>query len=285
MGRINSDMNPGKKGFLSTQNRKHGAILALLFAGIGSAPADVVHVLPAFGNLQSATVFMLGRGTAGNSISESAYIEGEVEVAGNGKITLNSQATVDGDVYYRSNGSCRVLDAATVTGGIYWNDDPALDENALAALAASSQAFALTPNRSYASIKLIKSQSLTILGAPGETVVLSLRNFRLFGNSVLTLQGTATTTFIINVNRRFSLSGNAQIVLSGGLQWNDVLFNVQGTGSTVSIRGNATLDGILLATGRTVVLSGQSIENGEIIANRVLIGGGSHVNHPPVTSP
>ena len=260
------------------------AIFGLLFTGGLNSSADVVTVIPVFGNLQGVAVFSLGGGVIGSLISGTANIEGDVQIAGNGQITLISHAMVNGDLYYRSNGAARVLNSAQVTGGIYSDADSELDSNRQAAIDTSNQAFALAPNRSNANIKLTKHQSLTISGAPGETVVLSLRDFRLSGNSVLTLQGTATTTFIINVNRQFSLSGNAHIVLSGGIQWNDVLFNVRG-GGVASISGNASLSGVLLATGRTVILSGHSTLNGELIATRVLIGGSSHVTHPPITSP
>src|SRR6185295_15549545 len=102
---------------------------------------------------------------------------------------------------------------------------------------------------SYSNINLRGWHSTTVTGAPGETVVLSLRDFQLAGHSTFTLQGTATTTFIINVSGQFSLLKNARIVLSGGVQWNDVLFNVRGSG-TVSISGDASLQGILMANGR-----------------------------------
>lgn len=270
--------------FFPFQKKKCVAILGLLSLSVCSSSADVVTVLPGLANLERATVFTLGLGLPANVVSGNAYIEGEVMVGGNGRITLRSQAIVNGDIEYRSNGDCRLLGDAQVTGGIYSGNDAELDAGVLAAINASNQAFALAPNRSYSDIKLGQSQNITISGAPGETVVLRLRDFRLSGNAVLTLQGTATTTFIINVSRQFSLSGHSSIVLSGGLQWNGVLFNVRG-GGTASIKGDASFQGILLATGRTVVLNGRSLVSGEIIANRVLIGGSSRVTHPPVTSP
>src|SRR5205807_10208291 len=97
------------------------------------------------------------------------------------------------------------------------------------------------------------------------------------------LQGTATTTFVINVNKKFSLKGNSHIDLAG-LQWDQVLFNVVGTGHKVSLGGSSIFNGILMANDRTVKLKGDATVSGEIIANRLKLRGSSRVLHPPILS-
>jgi cytoskeletal protein CcmA (bactofilin family) len=114
-------------------------------------------------------------------------------------------------------------------------------------------------------------------------VVLSLKNFILKGDSSFTLQGTATTTFIINVSKKFSLKGNSHIDLVG-LQWNQVLFNVVGTGRKVSLGGDSVFAGILMANNRTIELKGNATVSGEIIANRLKLRGSTRVLHPPIVS-
>jgi cytoskeletal protein CcmA (bactofilin family) len=141
----------------------------------------------------------------------------------------------------------------------------------------------LKPNRSNASVKIRGHHNITITGAPGETVVLSLKNFILRGNSSFTLQGTATTTFVINVSKKFSLKGNSHIDLAG-LQWNQVLFNVVGAGRKVSLGGNSTFGGILMANNRTIELKDDATVSGEIIANRFKLRGSTRVLHPAVVS-
>jgi hypothetical protein len=135
-----------------------------------------------------------------------------------------------------------------------------------------------------ASVKLQRGQNTIISGEPGETVVLSLRNFVLSRDAIFTLEGTATTTFVINVTKRFSLSGNTQVNLVG-VQWNNVLFNIQGAGGVISLSGNASLSGILIANGRTVRLSGNSTIYGEVRGERLQLGGSSRVIPPPLASP
>src|SRR5205823_6136495 len=96
--------------------------------------------------------------------------------------------------------------------------------------------------------------------------------------------GTATTTFIINVNKKFSLSGNSHIDLAG-LQWNQVLFNVVGTGQRVSLGGSSVFNGILMANDRTIKMKGDATVSGELIANRFKLRGSTRVLHPPILSP
>jgi hypothetical protein len=141
------------------------------------------------------------------------------------------------------------------------------------------------PQASFRAIRLDDNQAVTISGAPGETVTLNLRSFALYDNATLTLQGTATTTFIINVRHRFSLSGNAKITLVGGLQWDDVFFNVSGSGSVVSLSGNASLEGILTANNRKVRLRGNVDVFGQVFAKKLRLAGNAEIIQPPVVSP
>jgi hypothetical protein len=148
----------------------------------------------------------------------------------------------------------------------------AIDASALSGLGSSS-------------ISLRGNQSSSIVGAPGETVTLDIRNFVLTGHSTLTLQGTATTSFIINVTKQFSLSGRSRIILSGGLRWDHVFFNVLRRGSVVSLSGNAQLYGTLTALQRTVKMGGHSVVYGAVTAKRILLTGAARIIPPSIASP
>jgi choice-of-anchor A domain-containing protein len=261
-------------------------IAASFFISAFSASANtLLEVLPELGDLERWGVFSLGANPFTDRLSGNADIQGDVGVAGNGRICLGGNSTIEGDLYYRSNGAVKIIDSATITGTTYNDRDSELDNGVNEAISSSDHAFALAPTSSYPWIILSGNQSTTISGAPGETVVLKLRSFMLRGNATFTLEGTATTTFIINVRNGFSLAGNAKIVLSGGVQWDDVLFNVRGNESDVCLTGNASFQGILMANRRTVNLGGHSTVTGEIIANRALLAGNSRVVHPPIASP
>lgn len=258
--------------------------MASLFL-FGGAPvkAGVSQAIPEIANLERWTAFSLGDGNNFSRALGHAFIDGDLGLAGNGNFLMDGYATVNGDVYDRSNGTILTFQHAFITGSIFDNQDALLDNGVNEALAASAHAFSLTPNRPNTSVKLLGNEAITIAGAPGETVVLNLKNFILRDNSSFTLQGTATTTFIINVRKKFSLSGNSQIQLAG-LQWDQVLFNVVGTGRKVSLGGDSIFNGILMASNRTIQLKGESTVSGELIANRLKLRGGSQVIHPSIVS-
>ena len=257
---------------------------SLVLLGGVHAKADVSDVIPEIGDLERWTVFSLGDGHNFSRAFRHALIDGDLGLAGNGDFLMGGHATINGDVYDRSNGTVLTFQHASITGSIFHNQDALLDNGVNEAIAASAHAFSLTPNRPNTSIKLLGNHAITITGAPGETVVLSLKNFILRDNSSFTLQGTATTTFVINVNKKFSLSGNSHIDLAG-LQWNQVLFNVVGTGQRVSLGGSSVFNGILMANDRTIKMKGDATAFGELIANRFKLRGSTRVLHPPILSP
>jgi hypothetical protein len=132
-------------------------------------------------------------------------------------------------------------------------------------------------------VNLSDNQSLLVAGAPGETVTLSLKNFLMSGSSTFTLQGTATTSFVINVSKRFSLSDEARIILAGDVQWNNVTFNVHGSGTTVKISGSSTLTGVLNAAGRTVKLTDQALVTGRVNPKHLFLLDSSRLVQPVIS--
>ena len=133
-------------------------------------------------------------------------------------------------------------------------------------------------------IRLSGHQQFTITGAPGSTVALSLQGFHLGGHSTLLLAGDASSTFIINVTKGFSLLQTSKIVLSPGVQWNQVFFNVLGVGRTVVTSGKSTLAGTLTAPQRVVRLSGHAVVYGNVFANQILFCQAAQIVTPPIVS-
>jgi cytoskeletal protein CcmA (bactofilin family) len=275
--------------------RRSGQFIVLGFAfllfSIGNAFADLGGVLPELGDLQRWSVFTLGSNTAQDELAGNALIQGDVGVAGAGDIALQGNATIHGDLYYRSNGTLKTGSGTSITGAQIHNQDALLDNDVTAAIATSRHAAALKQNFfAPTDLTLSGNRDFTAAGAPGDNVVLKLGNFTLSGNSTFTLQGTASTTFIINVTKQFALSGNAKIVLTGGVQWSNVLFNICGKDSAVGLSGNSSFAGMLVANRRMVQLSGHASVTGEVVANRVVFSnagfnGNASVNHPPIVSP
>ena len=168
------------------------------------------------------------------------------------------------------------------TGTPYDNSDSQVDN---VAEEATNAPLPRSPANSFTRLTLARHESVTLTGAPGETVTLKLGHFVLSGNSTFTLQGTATTTFIIKVKNQFSLTGNAKVVLLGGVQWDDVIFIVRGQGDVVSLSRHARLEGILMAKKRKVRLRNRSIVHGQVIARAIALRGASRIDQPPIVSP
>ena len=97
-------------------------------------------------------------------------------------------------------------------------------------------------------------------------------------------EGDSSTTFVIDVKNEFGMGGNSRVTLSGGLTWDNVLFNLGGEGDAFLAK-NAQLDGIILARKRSVEVKGSAQVRGEIIAGRVVLTGASVVGRIPVVSP
>jgi hypothetical protein len=263
-------------------------IAASCFLGSSNLHANLVTTFPVMGDLLRWGAFSLGGGISEtdsiDAFSGTTDIYGDVGVAGDGNITMSGSATIHGDLYYMQSGTLTLKGSSQITGVRHHDasSDSQLINGVNEATQTSNQAFALPVTPAYATttnIQLTGGQNMTLTGAPGQTVVLKLQNFSITSGS-LTLQGTTTTNFVLNVSSQFSLTNHAQIILSGGVTWDDVLFNVRNSGSDVTLDGQSVLRGVLMANQRTVSLSGASNVTGEVIANKIKLSGSSSITHP-----
>jgi hypothetical protein len=243
-----------------------------------TASANLFTSYPAMAPLQQWTVFSLGGGITDtdttDELSGNTYIRGNVGVAGSGDINMSGNATIDGNLVYRSNGTLKMSGGSKVNGATIHGGDSNLDASSLAAMNTSTYYGGLPSTDTRTSFT--GNGNVTILGAPGNNVF-NLTNFTLSGGT-FTLVGTAATNFIFNISNQFSLSGAAQIVLSGaGFTSDNVLFNVTTPGSKVDLSGQSSLQGIVMANQRTVNVTGGSIVKGRVIANKVTLSGSSQI--------
>ena len=210
-----------------------------------------------------------------NEIHGSGRILGDVGASGSGDVKLDGNAMIRGDIYSHTPGKVEKTDKGRLIGSVIQNPatDSLLDQGSRDARNASAFAAGLATSPQFTSLKEINlndHKELTITG--DGCTVLSLKNFKLSGDSVLTLTGTAGTAFVINVKDTFKLSGDARIVLAGGLTAADVLFNVT-SNKKVELSGKSMGTGILLAYRSEVKLTGSSMWTGEVIARKVHVHG------------
>jgi hypothetical protein len=228
-------------------------------------------------NTGSASVFTVLTSSS-DWIRGGSVLQGDIGID-QGQFTLRGGSDVFGDLVYHT-GVVFNISGGRIHGTTY-SDDSLIDSALMDAQMLSDAAFAepVTPRYTTLTSVNLNHSSLTITGSANEKVVLRLTDFVLTNNSILTLSGTATTSFIINVTETFSLRSNSHISLVN-VPASNVLFNILGTGSTVSLRGGSTLPGTLLALNRKVRIRGGSQVVGTVIANQVKITKHSSVLTP-----
>ena len=238
-------------------------------------------------NTGSASVFTLLTSSS-DWIRGGSVLQGDIGID-QGKFTLSGESDVFGDLVYHT-GVVIKTSGGTVHGRTY-SDDPLIDSALMDAQMLSDAAFAepVTPRYTTLTSVNLDHSSLTITGGANEKVVLRLTDFVLTNNSILTLSGTATTSFIFNVTETFSLRSNSHINLLN-VPASNVLFNILGTGSQVLLRGGSTMSGTLLALNRNVRIRGHRHRHGwqdsgsqvfgTVIANEVTISNRSSVLTP-----
>ena len=220
------------------------------------------------------------------SMSGSSSITGKVGVGDSGNVNLSGSAHINGSLTMNTkgkvnhSGSSGVNGTTTIDQGTLdtaWKDATNLANAARMEAATANYSVNgthVTMQTELTNVNLNSGAQMTILGDPNQKIVLNLQNFQLDKSSTFTLQGTAMTTFIINVAGNFSLDHASQINLVGVPPAN-VLFNLKGDGK---ISGGAKASGIILALNGKVSLSGNtggtnpvgsSVTNGQIIAKQV----------------
>jgi choice-of-anchor A domain-containing protein len=179
-----------------------------------------------FGLGAAGTYTVLGLEGANLIISEGATkITGDVGLGKNGTGSL-LKATIDGKLFLDPTAHPDIHKDLTVTGGIVIKSMAAETADALAANLALA---ALPPTQP--AIGQITGNT-TITGGPGSNVI-SLAGVNMV-KGTLTISGSASSLFIINVTGAFNFS-SATMVLTGGVQPNNIIWNFIGPGGDINI--------------------------------------------------
>jgi len=196
---------------------------------------------------------------------------------------MSGSSLINGTLSLNTAGRLNKSGTSRVAGGVQQNSatDALLDQAVEDALTASQSAASLPVTIiSPTNITISNpSQNITITGGVG-TNVLNITSLNI-SNGTVTLNAPHGGSFIMNVSGGFALSGTSKIVLAGGVNPSDVLYNIVGSGGSVSMSGGASVTGILLAPQRGVSLS-NAIVTGEIISggSGISFSGTTQVNNP-----
>ncbi|HEV3301892.1 MAG TPA: ice-binding family protein [Planctomycetaceae bacterium] len=237
--------------------RSTACFVVLLMLAIASRPCQADQI-----TLGDAAKYALFAGPKVNSFGFNgpSSIIGNVAVGENGKINFASPATIVGTLY-EDTGVTGSNSGVVPTGGIVTNFS--LSSAVTAAQNAATNAAALTATGTVLGNTIVvtnPSQSVTFNGSAGQNV-LKVTDLNL-NNGNFTIHGTANETFIIDVSGKFIVNGSANILLTGGVTADHVLFDITGTGQDVSITGNTTslVNGTILALSRNISIHDQTLD-------------------------
>ena len=233
-----------------------------------------------------------------NTFTGPSFVQGNIGIGPNGTFSW-SDGTIDGDVYMDGSGGFTMSGPAHFTSPhmVKYNQHTVLSSAFMdyQNLSNAANNECDTPPGGYTvngsstttltNVNITNASQSMIVKDPfgGSKIVLHLNNF-IMSAGTFTLEGTATTTYIINVKNQFSLN-NAKILLanssgivgsSSGVQASNVLFNIRSKGIQISLNQGAQMSGVLLALGDKVDLSGGKV-NGRVIGGQVNITSGGQV--------
>jgi hypothetical protein len=256
---------------LATKRGLIAVALALgLVCGAGTAFATTTPV-----TLGTASTYgvLVGSGdtlTLAGGFSES----GNIGIGKNSTVNLSGNNSIAGNAYEDSGITTNYSGNTAIAGAVYTQSmataisDATAASTAAAALTKTSglvdQSGSISLSGSSVTIKALTNLSENVLDISS----LSLTN------STLTFDdnGYSNAKFIVNITGAFTVasSGALKSIIQGinGASADDIIFNIEGTGSTVSITGNSTnqIIGTILAPKRSVTVGGGGGLTGAIIA-------------------
>jgi hypothetical protein len=254
-----------------------GLIVALFSVPGMAAPVDLGQAgnFAALGLLDDGVVISSG----------NTYIDGNVGLGPGNSLNFSGGGKITGDIYLH-NGAAGTYGGpaatATITGGstygglISYNMNPVTAD----AFAASAMAVSLSPD---ITMTTRISGNTTITAVDPVTVVQLNQGINL--NKTLTISGGPGDAFVFNVpdGQTIAFSGGGQIVLTGGVTPDNVLFNIIGShGGGLTFTGDSDTFGTFLAPERTITVSG-GVHDGAFLAGGALtLQSGPHLEHPSV---
>jgi choice-of-anchor A domain-containing protein len=209
-------------------------------------------------------------------------VTGNIGVATNDKINLSGSISVYGNAYLDSGVTTSGAGSAYVSGSIVTQSMTSIisaaasastSAGALAGTAGmTSQGGSISLNGSSMVIKAVQNASENVLNISS----LSLTN----GTITFDDNGYTNAKFIINITGGFSATNSAVIKGINGASADDIIFNIEGTGTTVNLTGNSSTSiiGTILAPQRNVNLGGGGSLTGALVAGVKNTGSSYTVN-------
>jgi hypothetical protein len=178
-------------------------------------------------------------------------------------VNLSGNNAISGSAYEDSGVTTNYSGSTAISGGLYTQSMAQAITDATTA-STSANALKATSGLTDQGGSITSSVTISALTNLSENVLdissVSLTN----GTITFNDNGYTNAKFIINVSGNFSLS-NVTIKTTNGASADDIIFNIEGTGKTVSITGGTTLGTILVPASNVTVGGGGSL-TGELMA-------------------
>ena len=228
----------------------------LLTAAVVSASAD----LGPAGNY--AILGFNGANVTINLSSGPLMVNGNVGVGNNSTLNFSS-GTVDGNVDLAASATLNKSGGTTFING---NTNQPVDFSPINTAVNNEVSLlnSLAPTQTFS---LGIQNPTTITGNGGQNVIsVGGNNGIHLSGGALTLSGGPSDTFVFQITSgNFALSGDTNIVLSGGVTPNHVFWDIEGSGGQVQTSGNSNTAGIFLAPNEAIQINGGT-HNSEFIS-------------------
>jgi Ice-binding-like len=188
-----------------------------------------------------------------NISSGPLMINGNVGVGNNSTLNFSS-GTINGNVDLAASATLNKSGGTTFVNG---STNQPVDFSPINTAVNNEVSFlnGLTPTQTFSSG--IQNPT-TITGNGGQNVIsVGGNNGVHLSGGALTLSGGPSDTFIFQITSgNFALSGDTNIVLSGGVTPNHVFWDIEGSGGQVQTSGNSNTVGIFIAPSEQIQING-----------------------------
>jgi hypothetical protein len=213
-------------------------------------------------NLGSAADYgILGLdGSIINLSSGPLRVNANVGVGDNGTLNFSGGGQINGRVDHSASATLNT-GGNTITGGTDQIDFSGIQSDVQNLVTSLNS---LSPTETLSSI----TNPTTLTSTGSQNVVSVTGDIHLSGGN-LTLSGAPGDVFVFKIGGTMELSGNTNIVLTGGLTANDVVWDFLGSGSQFQTSGQSDTAGIFLAPDRVINING-GVHESEFISGETL---------------
>ncbi len=190
--------------------------------------------------------------------NSNVTITGDEGVSQGGSLSNAAPSTIKGNAVVYS--ASQYSGPGKLGGGVVVNPG-LLAQNDADALMAASQAAALTPTQTLGTV----GSPTTVTGNGGLNVLAVNGDL----TASLTLSGTASDIFVVNVTGTLTFTASSVLGLGGAVTADHVLYNFTGAGGTINSKVGNVFNGTLLAPNYSFNLDGTF--NGEIIGGKSIV--------------